>query len=394
MDNVNSVELNYQLDDGDIHTQSFSGLDLGFADTYMFSFDDILPLSPGVPVLKIWLSDVNGGGLDNNPENDQLNKQLHIASNTVQRLPVFEEFTSSTCGPCATFNNNTLHPLLDANEGKYSLVKYQMDWPGSGDPYYTEEGGVRRAYYGVSAVPSLYTDGGPGATNQIAFDNAYNKPAMMSIDAAFDLNGTVITLAADIHTYVTYWDFTVHIAVVEKITTGNVGTNGETEFHNVMMKMMPDADGTTVSAIDGETVHLEESVDLANTFIEEYDDLEVVVFIQNNVTKEVFQSTIAGIGVGLDETITNNNLKIYPNPFSKHTNIEFNFLKQSKISAVIYDLSGQEVTVLADQIMDSGSHILQWNGTDNRGSKLNPGFYFVKLTTSENTVTKRLILTE
>jgi len=29
----------------------------------------------------------------------------------------------------------------------------------------------------------------------------------------------------------------VHIAVVEKVTTENIGGNGETEFHHVMMKM-------------------------------------------------------------------------------------------------------------------------------------------------------------
>ncbi len=42
------------------------------------------------------------------------------------------------------------------NPGEYSLIKYQMNWPGNGDPYYTEEGGVRRDYYGVSSVPDLY----------------------------------------------------------------------------------------------------------------------------------------------------------------------------------------------------------------------------------------------
>ncbi|MEZ5197672.1 MAG: hypothetical protein R2764_15170 [Bacteroidales bacterium] len=32
-----------------------------------------------------------------------------------------------------------------------TLVKYQMNWPGVGDPYYTE-GGAERNYYGVSWV--------------------------------------------------------------------------------------------------------------------------------------------------------------------------------------------------------------------------------------------------
>ena len=52
---------------------------------------------------------------------------------TVPLKPLYEEFTSSTCGPCA-FANAILDPLLMANEGTHSLIKYQMNWPGSGDP--------------------------------------------------------------------------------------------------------------------------------------------------------------------------------------------------------------------------------------------------------------------
>ena len=34
-----------------------------------------------------------------------------------------------------------------------------MNWPGNGDPYYTEEGGTRRFYYGVDGVPMAFLDG-------------------------------------------------------------------------------------------------------------------------------------------------------------------------------------------------------------------------------------------
>ena len=61
---------------------------------------------------------------------------------TVLLKPLYEVFTSSTCGPCA-YANPILDAVLEANPGTHSLVKYQMNWPGSGDPYYTAEGGVR-----------------------------------------------------------------------------------------------------------------------------------------------------------------------------------------------------------------------------------------------------------
>jgi hypothetical protein len=88
-------------------------------------------------------------------------------------------------------------------------------------------------------------------------------------------------------------NFTLHIAVVEKTTTGNATSNGETEFKNVMMKMVPDANGTAVNATDGTQFTERKSASLNGTNIEEYTDLEVVVFIQDDSTKFVLQSTTA-----------------------------------------------------------------------------------------------------
>ena len=65
-----------------------------------------------------------------------------------------------------------------------------------------------------------------------------------------------------------------HIVIVEKTTMGNVGNNGETEFHNVMMKMLPDASGTTLGALaTGVQVSLNETFDMDETFMETPNDL-------------------------------------------------------------------------------------------------------------------------
>ena len=72
---------------------------------------------------------------------------------------MLESFTSSTCGPCVAGNVNVSNVLSGFNNSDYSLLKYQMSWPGSGDPYYTAEGGDRRNYYGVNAVPDFILDG-------------------------------------------------------------------------------------------------------------------------------------------------------------------------------------------------------------------------------------------
>ena len=47
-----------------------------------------------------------------------------------------------------------------------------MSWPGSGDPYYTAEGGDRRAYYNVNAVPDFIIDGNVWQGNSSSVTNS------------------------------------------------------------------------------------------------------------------------------------------------------------------------------------------------------------------------------
>ena len=180
------------------------------------------------------------------------------------------------------------------NEGRYTYTKYQMNWPGNGDPYYTEEGGVRRTYYSVNAVPMAFLD-----AESLNFNNVQNQfnqhaeiPAFMDIKGSFSVEGNNITVLADIMPYINA-NARIYISVNEKETHGNVGSNGETSFHHVFMKMLPDAQGTTVDFVSGELQHLEFTQDMSGTHVEEMSDLEVSIWVQNYSTQEIFNSRYA-----------------------------------------------------------------------------------------------------
>ena len=81
-----------------------------------------------------------------------------------------------------------------------------------------------------------------------------------------------------------------YVTVNEKSTTGNVGTNGETSFHHILMKMLPNANGNTVTINAGEYERLDFDVDLSSTHVEEMNDLEVAVWLQQYNSKEVYNS--------------------------------------------------------------------------------------------------------
>ena len=80
------------------------------------------------------------------------------------------------------------------------------------------------------------------------------------------------------------------VSVNEKTTTKNTGANGETEFHHIMMKMFPDAEGTQLDFKANEMQHFEFSYDMNNTYMEELNDLEVAVWIQDYDTFVIYNS--------------------------------------------------------------------------------------------------------
>ncbi len=50
-----------------------------------------------------------------------------------------------------------------------------------------------------------------------------------------------------------------------------------------------------------------------------------------------------------------------------------------RVNIRIFDVTGRRVRDLVDAQQDAGSHQARWNGTDNRGAKVNSGVYFCRM---------------
>lgn len=290
---INSMEITWKLNDGTPVTSQFSGLNIPTLGTYEFTTNELMNPPVGEYQLKAWLNAVNGAP-DNDPSNDTAFTAVSRASLIVDRRPLFEEFTSSTCAPCATFNTG-FNPWAQQHENDITLVKYQMNWPGSGDPYYTPEGGVRRTYYGVGFVPDLYVNGSQTATDMTAVNAAYNQaiqqPGVMKIIGKHAIYDKIIQGDVVILPFAHFVGVRLYVVVMEKTTHNNATTNGETSFHHVMMKMVPDANGSPIELFDREPYAFNYTANLAGTHIEEFNDLIVGIFVQHYNSKTVYQST-------------------------------------------------------------------------------------------------------
>ena len=290
---IESFEAKYNTEGNDMFVTETFKTNIEPFGTEQFTFEKTNLFSEGDVTLNVEVTSVNGSD-DNFIDNNSASKDIFVGLSTVQKIPMIEHFSSSTCFPCV-FTNKNMDTLTQNNAGKYTYVKYPMNGPAPGDPYYYSECNTRRSYYNVKNVPTLFLDGikTEDPMPQEKLDKSYNSPSFFDIRGSFTLDGNTITVIADFMPYIDINNLRAYITVNEKTTTKNIGSNGETEFHHILMKMLGSASGTKLDFEAGTYQRLEFSYDMSSTNVEELDDLEVAIWIQNPSTKEILNSHFA-----------------------------------------------------------------------------------------------------
>ena len=286
---VNQVRLLYQLDNIKTVEEVFD-VNIASLASAQLTFSEQVSIGPGTYNLTTTIMAVNGV-TDDDTANNTLEKSITATLGNAQKIAMIEHFSSSTCGPCVQ-PNIQMQNVTNNNPGKFTYTKYQMNWPGNGDPYYTAEGGTRRTYYGVNSVPAIFIDAQTKSASQAqaAINTIYNTPAFTDIRGSFNVEGNTITAKVDFMSYYDLSNARIFVSVNEKETKHNTGTNGETSFHHIFMKFLTSASGNTVEIPAGEYQHYEFTQDLSGTHVEEMSDLEVSAWLQVYGTKEMLNS--------------------------------------------------------------------------------------------------------
>lgn len=82
-----------------------------------------------------------------------------------------------------------------------------------------------------------------------------------------------------------------------------------------------------------------------------------------------------------------------PNPFNPSTAISYEVPHQVHITITEYNILGQSVVNLVDQLKATGSYIASWHGKNERGAGVASGIYVYRLTSSTGfSETKRMTL--
>ena len=82
----------------------------------------------------------------------------------------------------------------------------------------------------------------------------------------------------------------------------------------------------------------------------------------------------------------------YPNPFNPKTTIEYSIPQDSKVELKIYNIKGQKVRILVNELLPAGEHSAIWNGKDSNGNRVSSGIYFYKLEAGDFQKVRKMIL--
>lgn len=227
------------------------------------------------------------------------------------RKVLFEDFTSTTCGPCAGAAS-ALEAGLQIAEEVVVPIAIHVWWPGAGnDPWYLDnpdENRIRVNYYGINAVPHYKIDGITfgGQWTAEAFSAAIIQASFVESPLLIELRAIIIndvlTVSAEITAEETLERQYLYVALVEDYYRYNAPT-GQRDHYDAMIKFVtPDA-GFQFSIEEDEALDYVFEVPMEGLGWHdlEIDNLFVVAWVQNrNRTVQQAQNFLSLSEISLD----------------------------------------------------------------------------------------------
>lgn len=406
---VSSYDLSYSVNGGAAVTSTVNGA-IATGDFNTSSQTTYTATAAGNYDMKVWVSNING-----NPDavnsNDTLNFTF-FAAQTVPRNTLAEEFSSSTCPPCKSWNDAVYNTALaDYNKfGNKLVVKYQVPIPTAGDPSRNADSDDRRAYYGVNAAPTMLMNGVElDYSSAVTFADAavvytateaagINQAAFVNISASADFDGqgsqATVTVNADITPTIDMTSgYRAQLIVMQRAYTFNGATNGDFNYKHVMRKMLGGANGVAINAAAGVTQNISQSYtfDMGNVTQGSFnlwnDDIELIVLVENTNDQTISNAKQGSINViGLDEASALQGVSVFPNPATDNVHIS---IENPDVRAM--DI---QIVNAVGQVVFSGSYVDGQRLISVPTDKMDAGVYVVSLTSNNKVAKQRLVISK
>ena len=199
------------------------------------------------------------------------------------------------------------------------------------------------------------------------------------------------------------------IAIIEVILSREVHESSpitNVEIKNVNNQIFVESDGDIAGLqieFIGEFILL--SSELSNDWNISYNDNLILIYNTKNSTLPKGQLLSFEGGMEINEVIaidwyqnvitadienlpsTTTLLASYPNPFNPSVNIHYTLSEESLVSVDVYNITGQKVAELFNDVQSQGYHQTSWTANE-----FASGMYIVKLTTNSFTSSQKVLL--
>ncbi|MDP8207038.1 MAG: T9SS type A sorting domain-containing protein [Candidatus Electryonea clarkiae] len=204
------------------------------------------------------------------------------------------------------------------------------------DPWYNINGAehsARFTYYGVTGIPHCKVDGiiGIHPGTRANLNNAFNQrideesPVSINLLTYIDDDGAQVSATITSGDDAVEGNYSIRFALVSLYWDEFTGSNGQDEWHYDLIDMAPDASGLDFEIEANDTEVFDAAfnwpIELDNEDVEE-DNAMIVVFIQNDNTREVIQSEMIDLEAGYMFELTTGQKSAMVEPEDSH---EFEF---------------------------------------------------------------------
>jgi len=90
--------------------------------------------------------------------------------------------------------------------------------------------------------------------------------------------------------------------------------------------------------------------------------------------------------------LAENEIKVFPNPFSESVTISYSLEQAAFVSVYIYDMNGRVIKKIVRENQSAGQQNIIWNGTNETGEKVTSGIYFYSAMIDGNNSSGKIIL--
>ena len=84
-------------------------------------------------------------------------------------------------------------------------------------------------------------------------------------------------------------------------------------------------------------------------------------------------------------------VEVWPNPLREKTTIRYSVASRGLAELRIYDILGRLVSIEQSGMLEPGTYSLEWNGKSSKGQAVSAGIYFVRLSSRDGNVTRKIV---